>query len=90
MGESNHACPQKFFQVGGNVNILLIFFRLLTLQCKWTFTKLFTVSTLSDGVSRLVSRPIFASLGLLEGFRSRLGLEGYRSRDLEYCQKLVK
>jgi len=30
---------------------------------------------------RLVSKPIFASLGL-EGFRSRLGLKGYRCRSL--------
>jgi len=31
----------KFFQGGKN----LILFRLLTMQCKWTFTKRFTVST---------------------------------------------
>jgi len=31
----------------------------------------------SHGVSSIVSRPIFASLGL----------EGYRSQDLEYCKK---
>jgi len=37
--------PQKFFQEGGNVEILLILFRLLTMQCKWTFTKRFTLST---------------------------------------------
>jgi len=30
--------PQKFFH-GGNVEILLILFRLLTMQCKRTFTK---------------------------------------------------
>ena len=30
---------------GGNVDILLIIFRLLTTQCKWTFTKRFTFST---------------------------------------------
>jgi len=30
-------------------------------------------------VSRLVLRPIFASLGL----------EGYRSRDFEYCKEMV-
>jgi len=31
---------------------------------------------------------IFANLGIdLEGFRSRLGLEGFRSRDFEYCKK---
>jgi len=39
----------------------------------------------SDGVSRLGLGRLethFANLGLsLEGFRSRLGLEGYRSRD---------
>jgi len=30
---------------------------------------------------------IFASLGLgLEGFKSRLGLEGFRFRDFEYCK----
>jgi len=36
--------PQKLFQ-GGNVDILLILFRLLAMQCKWTFTKRFTLST---------------------------------------------
>jgi len=43
-------------------------------------------------ISRLVSTPIFAILGLgLEGFRSRLGLglEGFRSRDFEYCKEMV-
>jgi len=35
-------------------------------------------------VSRIVSRPNFASLDL-QGFRSRLGLEGYRSRSQAYC-----
>jgi len=38
-----HGCPQKFFQ-GSNVEILFILFRLLTMQWKWTFTKLFTLS----------------------------------------------
>jgi len=40
----------------------------------------------SDGVSRLS----FASLGL-EGVRSRLslGLEGFTSRDFEYCKEMV-
>ena len=33
-------------------------------------------------VSRIVSRSNFASL---EGFRSRLGLEGFRSRSQAYC-----
>jgi len=42
----------------------------------------------SDGVSK----PISASLGfglVLAGFRSRLGLEGYRSRDFPYCKGMV-
>jgi len=42
-------------------------------------------------VSRLVSRPIFASLGLdLEGFRSRHDLKGYMSREFEYCKEMVQ
>jgi len=36
---------RRKFSRQDNVGILLIFFRLLTLQCKWTFTKHFTVST---------------------------------------------
>jgi len=36
---------RRNFSRGGNVDILLIFFKLLTLQCKWTFKKRFTVST---------------------------------------------
>jgi len=36
-------------------------------------------------VSRLVSRPIFASLGL-EDFSCRLGREAYRCWDFEYCR----
>jgi len=32
-------------------------------------------------VSRFVSRPIFASLGL--------GLEGFRSQGFEYCKEMV-
>jgi len=36
---------RNFSVGGGNVIILLIFFRLLMLQCKWTFTKRFTAST---------------------------------------------
>ena len=32
----------------------------------------------------------FASLGLgREGLRSRLSLEGYRSRDFQYCKEMV-
>jgi len=40
-----HGRPQKIFQEG-NVDILLIFVRLLTIQCKWTCTKCFYLSTL--------------------------------------------
>jgi len=35
----SHGRPQKFFQGGGNVDILLVFFRLLVMQRKWTYTK---------------------------------------------------
>jgi len=40
-----HGRPQKFFQVWGNVQILLILFKLLTMQCKWRFTKRLTFLT---------------------------------------------
>jgi len=30
---------------GGNVDILLIIFKLQMMQCKWTFTKRFTLAT---------------------------------------------
>jgi len=36
---------RRNFSRGGNVDILLIVFKLLTMQCKWTFTKRFTLST---------------------------------------------
>jgi len=35
----DHGRPQKFFHVGGQIDILLIFFRLLAMQRKWTYTK---------------------------------------------------
>jgi len=35
----------KKFSRESNVDIWLIFFRLLTMQCKWTFTKRFILST---------------------------------------------
>jgi len=34
----------KFFQ-RGNIDILLILFRLLVVQCTWTFTKCFSLSS---------------------------------------------
>jgi len=34
-----HEHPQKYFH-GCNVDILLIFFRLLIMQCKWTFANI--------------------------------------------------
>jgi len=36
---------RRNFSRGGNVDILLIFFRSLMLQCKWTFTKCFNLSS---------------------------------------------
>jgi len=39
----NHGRPHKFFQ-GGKVDMLLIFFRLLIIQCNQTFTKRFILS----------------------------------------------
>jgi len=36
---TEHGRPQRFFQLEGNVDILLIFFRLLAMQRKWTYTK---------------------------------------------------
>ena len=36
---------RRNFSRGGNVEILLILFRLLTMKCKWTFTKRFSLST---------------------------------------------
>jgi len=43
ISSAGHGRPQKFFQ-GGNVDILLIIFELLTMQREWTFTKGFTLS----------------------------------------------
>jgi len=41
--QSVHGRPQKYFQVGeSNIDIFLIRFRLLAMQCKWTYTKYFT------------------------------------------------
>ena len=40
-----HGRPQNLFQAGGNVKILLILFRLLTMQWKWTFTERSVLST---------------------------------------------
>jgi len=34
---------RRNFSMGGNIDILLIVSRLLTMQCKWTFTKHFTL-----------------------------------------------
>jgi len=42
--QCTHGRPQKIFQRGQR-QILLIIFRLLTMQCKCTFTKRFTLST---------------------------------------------
>ena len=65
--QCKHERPQKFFQ-GEYVDILLILFRLLTMQCKWTFTKRFTLSTplvctVWNWILNLLSK-MFSSLGL--------------------------
>jgi len=65
--QCKHERPQKFFQ-GEYVDILLIVFRLLTMQCKWTFTKRFTLSTplvctVWNWILNLLSK-MFSSLGL--------------------------
>ena len=43
--ENAHGRPQEFFPGECNVNILLIAVRLLTMQCKWTFTDRLTRSS---------------------------------------------
>ena len=43
--ESTMGVRRKFSRGVGNVDILLKIFRLLTIQCKWTFIKRFTLST---------------------------------------------
>jgi len=72
-GWSSHGRRQKFFQ-GGNFHTLLIILRLLTLQCKWTFTKRFPVSTLQRKFPMKVRAP-FASI--LRSFSC--GTVGYTS-----------
>jgi len=52
---------------GGNVDILLIILRLLALQCKWTFTKSFPVSTPQRKFPMKIRAP-FASI--LKSFSS--------------------
>jgi len=42
---SEHGYQQKFLQGCGNVDILLIILKLLTMQCKYTLTKHITIST---------------------------------------------
>jgi len=92
-GESNHGCPQKFFQ-GGQRRHFAYLFQVAhvamqmdvhkTLYCFYTqWWSLETWSRYRD-LSRL-SRPIFTSLGL-EGFRSRHSLEVYKSREFEYSK----
>ena len=41
----SHTRPPKFFQRGGGSRQFAYLFRLLTMQCKWTFTKRFSLST---------------------------------------------
>jgi len=42
---NSHGCPQKLYQGGGKLDIFIILFSLLMMQCKCTFTKRFTLST---------------------------------------------
>ena len=42
---ASHGRPQKFFQGGATSKFFFILYRLLTMQCTWTFTKRFTLST---------------------------------------------
>jgi len=65
---------RRNFSRGGNVDILVIVFRLLTLQCKWTFKKRFPVSTPQRRFTMKARTP-FASI--LEYFSS--GAVGYTS-----------
>jgi len=44
-GNSSAMGVRRKFSRGGQVDILFIIFMLLTMQCKWTFTKRFTIST---------------------------------------------
>ena len=43
VNKSSHGRLQKFSGEGCNVDILLIVFRFMTLQCKWVLTRRFTV-----------------------------------------------
>ena len=70
----SHGRPQKFFQ-GGNIDILLILFRLLTMQRKCTFTKRFALSTpqrkgpiLRKKSQKCVRRQAIAKLGIWKDF----------------------
>jgi len=64
----------RHFSRGDNVDILLIILRLRTLQCKWTFTKRFRVST-PQRKFPMKARAPFASI--LKSFSSRV--VGYTS-----------
>jgi len=72
---------RRNFSKRGNVEIFLIFFRLLSLQCKLTFTKHFTASA-PQRKFPMKARAPFASI--LKSFGS--GALGYR---LRICQKGV-
>jgi len=65
---------RRHFSTGGNVYILHIILRLLTLQCKWTFTKRCPVST-PQRKFPLKARAPFASI--LKSFSG--GAVGYTS-----------
>ena len=53
----SHGHPQKFFQGGGEVDLLLILFRLLAMQCNLTFTKGFILYTSQKNARRYSNSP---------------------------------
>jgi len=56
-----HGRPQKFFQVGSKVDVLLLLFRLLTMQRKWMYTTLhpFYTTKKMPNVTATVARSVF-------------------------------
>jgi len=71
-----HGRQQKFLQGWGNVEILLILFRLLTMQCKWMFTKRFTLSTpiVCAGCTSILNHLSETDMGRLQNKCNRLRL----------------
>jgi len=60
------------FSRGGNADILVVIFKLLTLQCKWTFTTRFTVSTPQRKFSHERTRSIHINFEIFFKWSCRL------------------